>query len=234
MATDPITNLAGQLKTGAQDTGTVLLFIAAGILIIGVIWIIWYIRSFKNQVVIRIQTKNGKYIFHEKSKKIIKEGVPYWRLFRTRRDVTPPPPESIEVTKKGRYYAECYMSDDNPDPIWLHDSGNGDLSFEPFTMQERALHVERITRATERRKKGWLEILAQLAMPLAFVILIVCVFVFWGELSKPTVLAAQANAQTSDNIMKITEQQARISSVLAGQADAKTLLIQQTITPEKT
>lgn len=181
----------------------VLVFGAVG----GIIFLIWWIISHKHVVIVRVKTQTRKYIRVDKAKPVVRRGIPQWHLLKLKRYVTPPPPEAIEITQKGRYHVECYWSDENPEPVWIFDNGTANGFLEPFTTQERALHVEAVTRAALRKKKGWLELIGQLAMPFAFIILIISVFVFWGDLTAPSLEAQKQNAKITESQAKITEQQ---------------------------
>jgi len=69
-----------------------------------------YWTSFKHTIIIRELTSTRKFIARDKAK--IKrnkaDGVEYWYLRNRKVELVSPKPESIEITKKGRFYAECY------------------------------------------------------------------------------------------------------------------------------
>lgn len=218
---------AGAAKMGANvyDMGVWLFLLVALAALIGMI--AWYV-SFKHHVVIRLKTKNGKRIVRCMAKTRTRHGVTWWRIRELRRDVTPPPSEAIEVLRNGRLYAECYWSEDNPEPVWLKDTNDQDTSFEPFTTQERSLHVEGITKAMQRKKKNIWEVIQTLATPIALIIIIVVVFAFWGEMTAPTIEIARQNGVTASQNARIAEQNARIMAVMMGQLDVSQLNISAT------
>lgn len=225
-------DFSGIAQTASSGVFNLLSILLWVVIIGGVIAVILYILSYKNFVTLRVKTKNGKYIIRDKARTVNKDGVTYWRLLKLKKTVTPPPPGAIEITAKGKYFAECYWEEGNPEPVWLHDTNNHSESFQPFTTQERALHVSGVTKAVQRRKKGLLETIAQIAMPIAMIVVISVPFVFYGELSEPQKQIASSNAATTAQLKEISEQNARILSVMAGKLEANELRVKQDISPE--
>lgn len=210
-------------------------YIILGIVIVAATGFLLYYLSFKHKVIIRVRTKKADgssapaYIIADKARRISENGVPRWHLWAMKKKITPPPPEAINLSAKGKMYAECYWSEDNPEPIWLKDNGKSDGAIQPFTTQERALHVEGITKALMRKKKGILETIVQLVFPIAMVIILVCVFAFWGELTKPLITMMQMNNEVAAQNAKISEQNVRLYNLM--QADCKEkLALEQIIT----
>lgn len=217
-------NGAAKIGKSIYDMGVWVILLALIGILIGII--IWYF-SFKNTVIVRQRTKNGKRIRVCMAKRVIRDGVSYWRIREFRQDVTPPPPDAIETRINGRLHAECYWSDDNPEPVWIKDTNNQEVAFQPFVTQERALHVERLTRAMARKKRSVIDIVLQLAPLFTMIIFIVIVFAFWGDITAPQVEISKSQAAAAASMATATEQQARIMAKLyPGEFNAT-----QTITP---
>jgi hypothetical protein len=214
---------AQSIAKGVYDAGIWIILIA---LLLFMAWLIWYLMSFKHFVVVRLQTKNGKRVRICKSKSVVVNGVPMWSI-RGMKKVSPPPADAIETTKKGALWAECYWSEDNPEPVWLKDTEKGATAFQPFVTQERSLHVEGLTKAVLRRKKNFWEVLSQIAMPIALLIIVVIIFAFWGEMTAPQVEISKSQALASSEMARVSEMQARMLGVMTGQLSPDQLNVSQ-------
>lgn len=221
-----VTNsLYGGLSSTAQ---MVMVLVVLG-MIGAVIGIIMWIMSHKHKVIIRFRTKDRKYIIEDKAREVTIQGVTYWKLLKMKARVSVPPPNALEITRKGRFMAECYWDADNPAPVWLEDKGTTDKSLQPFTTKERSFLVNEFRQAELRRKKGLLETLEKLAVPFALVMILVVMLVFFENIAKPAKEMMEANTQLSVDNAKISEQNARMLSVLAGKLDSGEMVIDQTI-----
>ena len=67
---------------------------------------------------------------------------------------------------------------------WMEEEGV-DVGFQPFTPTERAILVNAIKRAEERKMKGWQTQLPMIIGVGAAVILVICLLVFYGNIAKP-------------------------------------------------
>lgn len=150
--------------------------------------------------------------------------------------MTAPPKEAVHITKNGKYVAEARITEDNPEPQWLMDTGNNDAAFEPFTTQQRALTVHMLAEAFERRKKGWKDLLLTLTPMVLMAIIIICFLIFAGEIAAPLIKIGETNRAAADVQLRIMEQQqliteanARLYTALTGQRVAG---INQTIPSE--
>ena len=231
-------DIGGLASSAASGAYTVVMTVIIIALIAGIIGIIVYIMSFKHVVHIKVMTKKGFFYRKDKAKEITEDGVKFWKLFRMKEIVTIPPPEATHITEKGRYVAEAYYSEETGF-IWAADTVTRESFknrieedvtelingrevkrrviknvFQPFTTQERALQAARVTRAAMRKKKSLLDIIAQLAVPAALIILVVCVLIFWEDIAKPVKEIAQVNVKISSENAKISEQNARILAIL--------------------
>lgn len=233
MAGDDLLGTATQTLTGGLDSlGSSVYWIVLGLLVVVIIALVVYIMSFKHLVVVRYRTGNRKFIIMDKARQVERQGVPYWKLLKMKKEVTCPPPEAIDITKKGKFIAECYWSSDNPEPIWMKDNAQIDEKLlQPFSTQERAVHVARVTRAMMRKKGTILETIEKLAVPFAVVVILIVMLIFWEDIAKPAREMAQANKELAVENAKISEQNARILSVLAGKLEADEIGIIQNVAP---
>lgn len=222
-------DIVGGFATGAADVVMIILaavFVLA--IIVGLIVLIKLFKAYKIDVKIRVVTANRKRIVEDKAREVLIDGVPFWKL-RKRKDVLPVPPEdAIELTDKGRLYAECYHTDEQG-YTWIVDSNKPDKGFDPFTTVQRALYVQRLKNAQLRKKKGIWDLLQQFITPVILLLLFVLVLVFWQDIAQPTNEVLDKTSSILSSVDRITQQQARIAAVQAGVADPSTLEIQQDI-----
>lgn len=226
-----ITDMLAQGGSAAYDL--VLYLLIALVMMGAIIFILWYL-GFKHEVTIRYLTKTRKFIIKDKAKIKTIEGVPTWRLFKMKADVKPPPPESLEITKRGKFFAECYWSEDNPSPVWLIDSGDAQDAFteHAYTSDERAYAVATHHKALARRKVGLMDRIIQLAPLGAMVMIVAIVFIFWGEITAPTADIMSSNAAVTDRIGENIDALNQVTANLARVIDAGGIEIRQDIPPD--
>ena len=225
-----ITDLGKQTAGGLYE---LLIWVVLGAILIGAVWFLLWWLSYKHEVTIRYITKSRKYIIKDKAKTVRKDGAQLWRLLRMRSTVKPPPPEAIEITKKGKFFAECYWSEENPSPTWLQDSGDETDAFshQAFTSDERSFYVAQLKKAIVRQKGSLFDKIMQFAMPIAMIILVAIPFVFFGNLTEESTKQAASNVELARINEKIAAENARILTVLAGKVEAGDLVIKQDIKP---
>jgi hypothetical protein len=134
-------------------------------------------------------TSTRKFIVTDKAKirRDRDDGVEYWQLRSRNVMLVSPRPESVEITKKGRFYAECYHdieSGRDGGYSWVVDDGKG--TFISYPAEHRALLSARIRRAAERRGRGTFEMIMTIAAISIPLIALIVVFAFWGDLTKST------------------------------------------------
>lgn len=224
--------VAGQAASAGYD---VAMWMVALVVIGAVIFGVWYILQFKHRVNLRVMTRHGYYIVQDKARETKVDGVTYWQLFKKREMATVPPPEATNQTQRGKLVADAYWHEETG-IVWATDKvtredfvkmitevtvKDGSMqkqvqdAFQPFTTQERALQSARVTRALMRKKKSLLEAVMQLATPLALVMLVIMVLIFWEDIAKPAKEMGALNVEVSKQNAIISEQNARLLSILA-------------------
>ena len=227
-----ILNGASGFGAGAMD---ILIYIALACIVAAIGVFIWWILQFKHKVVVRYLTRNGAFIIEDKVRAVKKDGITYWKFFKSKMEATPPPKAAINITKKGRLFAECYITEDNPEPVWIVDKGINKSntpvgqSFKPVTTQQRALIVNRIRKAESRKGKSIWEQVSAIAIPVTMAFMVMIPFIFWGDITKTSTDALDDARALSTQNAKIAEQNARILSVLAGKVESGEIDIIQDI-----
>lgn len=99
--------------------------IGLGLALIGVLaWYVLYYKKFNNTVIVRELTGNGAMIIKfDKARSFIdEENTEKWQLWFEKGVILPPPPaEAIEVTQKGKKFAELYKLGDYK-YVWVVDN----------------------------------------------------------------------------------------------------------------
>lgn len=230
--------------------------------IVLVIFVVYYL-SFRHKIRVRLLTSQGSVPYDDKAREVLVDGVRFWKLMK-RKDVIPVPPKeglSIlgrDILGKPKYYAEVYWSEEDgyvnildnitkenlrENIYGLDEHGEvkpiaGD-AFKPFTPQQRSLLVQQIRKAQDRKKKGLLDYITQLAVPLALVALFMMVLLFWEDIAKPgremaslNVQMQEKNQQLLGELSEISAQNARVVQALGDETKARELQIQQTVNSE--
>ena len=229
---------AEAIKNTAASAGSatldVILWLAVAGLIVAGIFLLLEFMKYKHLVRLRFLTKEGSFILDDKAKRKEEDGVIYWSLLKQKLNITPPPKEAINITKKGRLVAECYITEDNPEPVWLLDKGYSDAQegFKPLTTQQRSLTVSRIRKAQARIQKSMWETMTQIIMPIAMVVIIAIPFIFWGDITKESTEAMSKAGEVAKQNAEVAAQNARLLSVMAGKLEAGDLTIKQNIPPD--
>ena len=225
-----VTQTAAGVASNAYD---VILWAVVGIMLIALLGLMLYMLSYKHKVRIRYITKDGSYIIDDKARRKVDGGVTYWALLKAKLVVSPPPKEAINITKNGRLVAECYVTEDNPEPVWIQDTQEIDVKgFRPLTTQQRSLTVSRIRKAESRKGASLWDKISQVVMPAAMIIMVALPFVFWGDITASSTESMEITANVAAENAKIAEQNARILSVLAGKVEAGELNIIQNVPPD--
>jgi len=195
-----LTTRVGSTVTTVGDTLFLTLMIALIIIVLGgLAWFVWWTKSFKyiikiNEVVNRTSDEKGNYVVcHDRAKRVKKMGVEYWKLKRRRAFVAAPPSDALQITNRGRFYAECFHWEKSGiDSGYKWVTPNVDISGEElresFTLsmlqEERALLSDRIRRANDRQSRSLWDYAFQIAGMTLVVIIVVSLLAFYGEITK--------------------------------------------------
>jgi len=82
-----------------------------------ILWFVIYVRQFKHKITIKHLVNSRKYIIQTKARDYKdKDGVEFWQIWDSKKikgtDIIPKPPtEAIEITPKGKKFAEVYRDE---------------------------------------------------------------------------------------------------------------------------
>jgi len=209
-----------ELTEGLKATGTYGLWIIVSIsvllLLIALIVVLIYVLSHKHIFKVLTKTQGNTDLVLMDKAKIKKDntGKEVWHLLKLKKNAPPPPLEVRDITPKGRLSVQAYY--DEKDDIFQYVKKDDKISQEAkehFTASDKIFAYEQYKKATLERSQNVLSLIKDLAVPVAFVILIICILVFWESVAKPSQDMAQMNTQvqglmkeTSENFVTATEE----------------------------
>jgi hypothetical protein len=240
------------LGVGQQAVDGLASMVWGGLLVVMVVALLlfaYYFLSFRHKVVIKILGSRGaKYPFADNAKPVMIEGVPMWKLRKRKDIITPPPKNAVlpigrDLFGKAKYYADEFgyvWAEDNvgldefEGKIETEANGNEVVRgvYQPVTTQERTILVGQVTKALMKKKKSLLEQITALAVPLALVALFIMVLVFWEDIAKPVKDMSSIQASIAEQNAVISQQNARMLSVLAGKLEVGDIVVEQTVPPD--
>ena len=198
-----------------QTLYTVLIISLTGAVVLAIVGFVWWWTSFKYQVTIReITGRSGHYlIYNDRAKRKRKDGAEFWKLRRRKAIIPAPPSEAIQITARGRYYAECahheksgvdagyqWITSNNDDPA------SGDYKINQ-TQEERALLADRLRRANDRKSLRTLDVIMQFAGMFFVLVIVVTLLAFFGEISQNVTDAAKETEVVLQRFEKMQDQQ---------------------------
>lgn len=204
------------VSSGFATLGTILywtLFIAV---ICGAAYFIWYWLSFKNTLVVRDVVNGRKLVRKYRWKEFKDKNKNIWMIspFKQLKKALPPD-ESIDITPKGKKWVEAWRGEDTETFIYAKDDfqynkyKEGHPEFQPLTTQERELLVNEIMKSHEYKKKTTTEMILQIAMYMAPVILIAVIAITIGDVTEALVEYSKPLTSTLNNVANSFEEAAK-------------------------
>lgn len=216
---------------GILDAGSAIYqFLIIFLLIIilgGLGFYAWWYTRFKFHVQIREQISNdGHYVLYkDKARRIIKNGTEYWKFRRRRALVEAPNKKSLQITNKGRFFAECVHEEEAGSDAgyrWIipsKDPASGDYCIS-MSQNERNMLVNRIVNAQKRKSRSTLDIVMQFAGMSFVLMILILVLAFYGEIAGSVNDAAKevgiVASRQADLMSEINEHQERINDLYSG------------------
>jgi len=185
-----------------------ILWLILGVLLIVVAYFLFEMIRHRHTLVIR-KIINNKKIIQKVKFRIYKDkqGTEWLKIYPSKKEYIPPSSKAIDVSRWGSMWIEAYETQ-NGELTYIedqHDDGNG---LKPLTSSHRSLYVGQMEKAHQRKKIKWTEHLPTIVAISGFVIIIVCLMVFWQDLAIPfqerdKMVISYENIQTEQlNILK--------------------------------
>lgn len=239
-----------------------VIYILAGI--IG-LFFVWMEMKYKIRVTIKDVVKGVSLVKQYKARQWVdKDKVAYWKLAgernKERKLLNIPPEDCIELTAKGKKYAECYRFESN-EIVWIKDEFNPTTNipnfelppkiekqieeekdnmkkkeirdnylkralqqwrkdnkiispFQPVTTNQRMSYFSNIKKAESRKGFDWKEKIVPIVAISSFVMLLLGLMIFWGEIAAPALEADRIAASMQDTNAKMVENQKVIVELL--------------------
>lgn len=218
MADELLGNI-GPMLSGIGDTGYMII-VYGGILLIflGIFIFIYWWTSYNINYRIRELSGDKTRIIDDKAKRVkTREGIIKWKL-RSRKDYVPiPPKEAIHYNRNGKACVEAYYTPEH-EYKYIDDKGmelttkidkqysylvdKGIIAdtlqgFKPITTSDREFYANEERLAQKYLKKNWTDYILPIAGIIAIIIILVCMFIFWEDITKPTLEAQKTNLEVA-------------------------------------
>lgn len=169
----------------------------AAVVIVGIIFFLNMLK-FKHRVVVKKLGKNGTIVIVDKAKEVNTKGRKSWKLQKLKEHIPIPPTTAWQITNKGKTFVEAYRT---PQGEYVYNEDNTNMSQEdiqndPIKSSDREFLVSQWQLAEEYRTKTWKDFLPQMMPFLAFIIFVVLVFAFWGQIMQPSKAMVNTMSQT--------------------------------------
>jgi hypothetical protein len=195
----------------------ILIFLIVGV-IVGIIIIVVYIKSFKHTIILKSLAKNRKIISETKWKEFIdNDGIPFLRTLKKvgGRKLHPiAPPEAIEIRETGKKFVEAYVTETG-EIHYIRDKGfiENDTSklLEAFTTKQRSILINQHKKALERKGKSWTELIIPIVGIAALVIMVVSLLIFYDNMAQPLLSMADKQINYEAQVTRQMEIQERMN-----------------------
>jgi hypothetical protein len=224
MATDVINTQ--QLSEGALSffgsAGDTILWVLLIGLVIAIIWMLWYVMSFKHKVVIREVAKDGKTIVKFDKAKSFKDkiGVTWWKLFRYRVKLPEPMSDSIDITAKGKKVVEFFKTEDGmfiPASVGFdYDDFKEQTGFKPLPSSQRQMIIHEFRESEGYKKKSMTDLLRDAVPYMALIMLIVALLIFMPDIIESKAEVVSAYGGVADRLYDVSDRLAEAGCTGSG------------------
>lgn len=206
--------IVGNVAQGAYYILIVLMLLA----IVGavVFMVMWFLKH-KHRIIIRSLAKGRKLIIYDRAREYIdKSGVKYWKLLWSKHIIPVPPPEAVELTRKGKLYVEAYRTEN--DQYWyLEDNAefdSGNPSLKPITTNQRASVANQIRKKFDRKTHKWTEYIPQIASGVMIIFVFAMILIFWEDVTNPSIKAMEQLKEMMQEQTKYMEEQRKTQELI--------------------
>lgn len=196
----------GALTSGVQSASLnfgsglfmILLIAVSASIIAFLLWFVLWRSSFKNIVKIKeIISSDGHFlVLQDMAKRKIIAGAEFWKLRRRKCIVPAPPSGALQVTARGRYFAECAHHEKSgldSGYQWIipdKEPTSGAYAISQ-SQEERALVADRLRRANDRKSMRTIDFIMQISGMIFAVIIVVSLLAFYGEIAQSVAEASK-------------------------------------------
>jgi len=211
---DVLTTAIPQAGINFGSTLYLVLWISLVLLVLGGFgFFIWWRLSFRETVKIKeiIGGETNFLILSDMAKRKKEGNAEFWKLRRRKALIPAPPSEALQITSRGRFYAECVHNEKSGLDAgyeWIIPSNDNSGSYTiQQTQEERALLADRLRRAQERKSRSMLDIVMQFAGMMFVLIIVISLMAFYGEIASSLADANKEQQIAFQRIEQITDKQ---------------------------
>lgn len=171
--------------------GDVLLWTFIILSVLGIVYLVWYLMSFRNTLIIRDAINERKVISKKNWKEKRDKNNNIWLITPFNRiKKSLPPAKAIEITSKGRKWVEAWRGEDTETLIWIKDGFNYETykeehpEFQPLITQERELLINEISKSHAYKKRSLYDTIVQISLIMAPIILIAVIGLVLGDITE--------------------------------------------------
>ncbi len=210
--------------------GNIATYFLIGVLLVLVgiiIFIVYTIKKFNIRFRVRMLAGDRKIIKDTRAREVYsKRGGHFLRVRGFRKNPAPlPPPEAIEIDKKGRRCIEAFLVPTGEfiyidgtqkedilkqlgvDPktwVYMKDEHKSINAFEPLSTNSRALLIDQIVQSEEEKGLAWSQHIPTIVGGIVVVVVLLLVFMFWNKLTAPMEKVSVNLQATSENLVEAT------------------------------
>lgn len=230
MANDLNSEIFGAVNLGSSLSvvGEVILWTLIVVLVLALAYLVYYLFSFRNTLILRDATNGFKIIKKARWKEKRDKNNNIWLVTPFNRLKKPlPPSKSIEITPKGKKWVEAWRGEDTETLIWATDTFNYNTykeehpEFQPLTTQERELLVNEIAKSHAYKTKSTAELILQISLIMAPIILIAVIGLTLGDITEALV---QYSQPLTNSLTSVAESFENSANALAGVQNAPDVL----------
>ena len=191
-------------------TPTVIISILLAILLVVMVGMMFFMSYSKANRVLVIYPTAGQDLpqelrMYEKKDRV--SGVIWWKSFDGKVKFPEPPAECIRNIKgKGLKWACVTRLSEDEYKYNKLTTSKDTINFVPFTAVEREIIIQEFAKAAKKRASNWLrDALVPSVAILSFVVIVIMLLVFWGDIAQPALESHQlalSVSQQNQDIMK--------------------------------
>lgn len=161
-------------------------------LLIGLYLVIETFFMYPHEFTLKMTTKDVPIVIRTRAReKTEKNGQVVWKTLWKKKTVPVPPEKARGITKRGKFYVEGWLLEDGQVQYEEHPNPAAN---NVLTTNQRIMLSNQFKRAELERIKGWKDIIGQVAVPIAFgvivMIIIIVGMVQWADINGPGLMMA--------------------------------------------
>jgi hypothetical protein len=200
------TDLFSWFNVSATTDGVMITIYLLVILacVIAITWFIITVMQYKHKVMIIYKTSHSNIIIEDKARIVKDEDEKeVWKLWKLKDSMPPPPKDARSITKNGKFFVIASYSEEEGYLFRMDKDYHEQIAKDKLTTNQKMFYVNQFKKAQANRRKSWQDVISNAVPYLALVIIVVCLFIFWGEIAEPSLEMARINTQTTEKLNQL-------------------------------